>query len=311
MNADPVNPRYKALPAPLWPTRLGRLTRYRLSLAVAASTGAGALLAPTPPQLPLLLLAFAGTGLLAAAGSALNQVQERDLDARMLRTCQRPLPAGQITPGGALALAAAIALCGLALLATTGPLPLLLGLAALCCYNGLYTPLKRRTPLALLAGAGCGALPPLIGWSAAGGALTDFRILLLIALLYLWQLPHFWRLAEKHAADYRRAGLPLLQDRLDPQLARLARQSWSLAAASVALLLPLFGLLQAPWARVALIFIALLLALSAWLRRPAGSAGPAWADLAILLLFLLLIGDRFATAPALLQNSLLCLAGAG
>ncbi len=311
MNADPVAPPRNSLPAPPWPTRLGRLVRYRLSLAVAASAGAGALLAPAPPQLPLLLVAFAGTGLLAAAGSALNQVQERDLDARMLRTCQRPLPAGQIPPVVARVLAVAIALSGLALLATSGLVPALLGLSSLCCYNGLYTPLKRRTPLALLAGAGCGALPPLIGWSAAGGAITDFRILLLITLLYLWQLPHFWRLAEKHAADYRRAGLPLLQDRLDPQLARLARQSWSLAAASVALLLPLFGLLQAPWARLALVFLALLLALSAWLRRPAGSAGPAWADLAILLLFLLLIGDRIAASSALLQNSILCLACAG
>jgi len=311
MNADAGAPRRTPLPAPPWPTRLGRLVRFRLSLAVAASAGAGLLLAPTPPQLPLLLVAFAGTTLLAAAGSALNQVQERDLDARMLRTCHRPLPAGQMTPGGALALAVFLTLSGLALLAASGLLPSLLGLAALCCYNGLYTPLKRRTPLALLAGAGCGALPPLIGWSAAGGALADFRILLLITLLYLWQLPHFWRLADKHAADYRRAGLPLLQDRLDPQLARLARQSWSLAAASVALLLPLFGLLQAPWARLALVFLALLLALSAWLRRPAGIAGPAWADLAILLLFLLLIGDRLTASPALLQNALLCLAGAG
>lgn len=311
MTADPATPTSNPRPTAAWPARLARLVRLRLSLAVAAAAGAGALLAGAPPQLPMILVAAAGTGLLAMAGSAFNQVQERDLDGQMLRTCHRPLPAGQIKPGTALVLALAIALSGLTLLATTGSTPPIIGLAALGCYNGLYTPLKRRTPLALLAGAGCGALPPLIGWSAAGGTITDFRILLLIALLYLWQLPHFWRLADKHAADYRRAGLPLLQDRLDPHLVRLARQSWSLAAASVALLLPLFGLLQAPWARLTLVFPALLLGLSAWLRRPAGDAGPAWADLAILLLFLLLIGDRLAASPALLQNSILCLACAG
>lgn len=292
-------------PRPSWPRLLGRLTRWRLSLAVAAAAAFGTLLHGGRPTW-LLLPVTAGVALLAAAASAGNQFQERDLDARMLRTRNRPLPRGELTPTGALAVALALAAGGIALLGAVGLLPALLGLAALGCYNGLYTPLKRCTPLALLPGALCGALPPLIGWSAAGGHPSDFRIVLVAALFYLWQLPHFWRLAEKYATDYRRAGLPLVQELLPGRLGRLARQSWVLATACAALLLPLYGLLQTPLSRTVLPAAILLLALSSPLRRTAAQAGPAWADLGMVLLVLLLLGDRLlAAGPALPAGRLL------
>ncbi len=281
---------------------LARLTRWRLSLAVAGAAGFGMLLHDGRPDW-LLLPTVVGVALLAAAGSAGNQLQERDLDACMLRTCGRPLPRGDLGTVSAAAIALVLAAGGIALLLSVAAIPALLGLAALFCYNGLYTPLKRRTPLALLPGALCGALPPLIGWSAAGGALGDFHIVLVATLFYLWQLPHFWRLAEKHAADYRRAGLPLLQDQFPPHFFRLARQSWTLATACAALLLPLYGLLQTSWTRGMLPAAVLLLALSSRLRRSTDAAGPAWADLGMVLLVLLLLGDRLLTTGDLLPGA--------
>ncbi len=285
---------------PLW-RLLARLTRWRLSLAVAATAAAGVLLRDSRPDLPTLALVTAGVALLAGAGSAGNQVQERDLDGSMDRTCGRPLPMNQLTPAAAIRMALVLGGAGFALLLAAGNSPALLGLAALVCYNGLYTPLKRRSPLALLPGALCGALPPLIGWTAAGGAVADFRILLVATLIYLWQLPHFWRLADRNAADYRRAGLPVLRDLLPPRLARLARLSWSLALVAATLLLPLYGLLQATWSRLILGAAVMLLLLSArdsgkgdleaLPRRPS----PAWADLGLVLLLLLLLGERLLT----------------
>jgi len=283
---------------------LARLTRLRLSLAVTAAALAGLLLEHPRPGWTAGLALSLGVWTLAAGASALNQLQERDIDALMRRTRGRPLPAGQLRPRTALMIAAGLSAGGLALLGLGGPEPALFGLAALLCYNGLYTPLKRRTPLALLPGALCGAIPVLIGWSFGGGSPGDFRILLVAALLYLWQLPHFWRLADKNAADYRHAGLPLLRDRMAEPQAGLVRAAWTLALAVVALLLPLFGLLTTTFGCGVLLGVVLILVGSALgplrPRRPAAAlsrAVPAWPDVCLLLLMLLLLGERLLVAP--------------
>lgn len=287
------------------PALLARLTRLRLSLAVATSAVAGLLLGERTGGLAALIV-FGGVWALAAAASALNQVQEADIDARMRRTRHRPLPAGQLRPAVALAIAAILGAAGLTLLAGRDSTAATLGLASLICYNGLYTPLKRHTALALFPGALCGALPPLIGWCAGGGSPTDFRIVLPAVLLFLWQLPHFWRLAERNAADYRRAGLPLLQDSVGEKAALMVRAAWPLAMAAVALLLPLFGLLQTLAARLLLLAVTLVLAGSALAQfrgRPQSQAtGPrlACADVCLLLLLLILLGERLGASPAAL-----------
>ena len=100
-----------------------------------------------------------------------------------------------------------------------GGWPLLaLGVAVLVIYNGLYTPLKQMTPMALLVGALSGSLPPLTGWMGAGGSMLDPTILAVIAIFYLWQVPHFWLLHEKHREDYLRAGFATLDTRLPHRL---------------------------------------------------------------------------------------------
>ena len=140
---------------------LFRLFRPRLALVNGVAAAGGYLLFPAVVDAASLTAVVAGVALLAAGGSALNQVQESDLDLLMVRTCRRPLPRGDLTPVTATVLGSACLLTGfLALVFSGGLLPALLGVAALAWYLGIYTPLKRRTPFALPLGAVCGALPP-------------------------------------------------------------------------------------------------------------------------------------------------------
>ena len=222
-----------------------RLTRPRLALLNGIAGLAGYLLHPRVMMPAEMAGVVGGVTLLAAAGSACNQVQERDLDLLMARTRTRPLPSGDLAPATAFVIGGVCALAGLLLLiATGGWLPALLAMAALAWYLGIYTPLKRRTSLALALGAVCGALPPVIGWCVAGGQLTDFRVIILAGLFFLWQVPHFWLFQRRHAADYRAAGLPLFEGRLPAQGTRAVCRLWLAALAAGALLLPAFGLMD-------------------------------------------------------------------
>ncbi|WP_316897645.1 protoheme IX farnesyltransferase [Pseudodesulfovibrio indicus] len=197
---------------------LARLARPKVSLAVAAGTLFGALYHGGGGA-QAVLLAPAGAFCLCAGCSALNQVQERGLDARMERTRNRPLAAGRMGVGRGLLWAMIFGLAGLGLFFLVGGAPLfLVGLAIVAVYNGVYTPLKRVSPVALLAGGVAGAAPPLTGWLAAGGGWADPRIVWVAAIFYLWQVPHFWLLAEKHREDYRRAGFAVLHAALPPRL---------------------------------------------------------------------------------------------
>jgi protoheme IX farnesyltransferase len=161
-------------------------------------------------DLLLLLHTLLGTALVAGGTNALNQLWERDVDARMRRTRGRPLPTGRVTPRRAAAFAVGISVTGVAYLATTVN-PLTAGLAALTLvsYVLLYTPLKRRTSLNTLIGAVPGALPIVGGWTAAGGRL-DVAAAALFWILFLWQLPHFLALAWIYREDYRAGGLRML-----------------------------------------------------------------------------------------------------
>ncbi|MGE4424229.1 MAG: protoheme IX farnesyltransferase [Pseudodesulfovibrio sp.] len=194
------------------------LIRPKVSLAVAAGSLFGAfyhvhLFGGPSHAFP----AAAGAFLLCGGCSALNQVQERGRDARMERTRNRPLASGRMTPALGLLWAALFGLAGLALFFLAGGWPTLLaGLGVIAVYNGAYTPLKRVSPMALLAGGVAGAAPPLTGWLAAGGGWLDPHILGVAVIFYLWQVPHFWLLAEKHREDYGRAGFAVLHVGLSP-----------------------------------------------------------------------------------------------
>ena len=191
----------------------------------------------------LLLCALAGTALVAGGTSALNQYVERDLDAKMLRTKHRPLPAGRIAPNHALAFGVFISIAGLLLLAwRVNLVTALLAAFTLASYVFLYTPLKQKSHLSTLVGAIPGALPPMGGWTAARGEI-GIEAWVLFAILFLWQLPHFLAIAWMYREDYARGGFPMLPV-IDPEGRSTGRQIVSncLALLPVSLLPSLLGI---------------------------------------------------------------------
>ncbi|HBA87008.1 MAG TPA: protoheme IX farnesyltransferase [Geobacter sp.] len=226
---------------------MGLLKLFRLPLAVMNGVAAvgGYLLFPAPADLKSAAAVLLGVSLLAAAASALNQVLERDLDALMSRTGNRPLPRGDLAPATAVAIGVALLLVGASVLAFSGGVaPVVLGSGTVAWYLGVYTPLKRRTPFALLLGALCGSAAPFIGWSVAGGALYDFRVVLLAGVIYLWQVPHFWLLRRRFTDDYRLAGFPVFEPPGEGcGLAPVCRL-WIGAMLAGTLMLPAFGIVD-------------------------------------------------------------------
>ena len=233
-----------------------RLIRWRLALLNGVSAMSGYLLFPSAIEVSPLLAALGGTALLASAGSAFNQVLERDIDSQMERTKDRPLPTGAMTVQAALLIGTLALLFGLLWLGMLGGAPALIpGAAALIWYLAVYTPLKRRTSLALLLGAICGALAPMIGWALAGGALTDHRILLLAGLMFLWQVPHFWLLQRRHQSDYQAVGMPLLSEGVFEKSGTSFFALWLVALSVGAMLLPLFGIVPQQRGLFCLLFL--------------------------------------------------------
>jgi protoheme IX farnesyltransferase len=201
------------------------LTKPRITLLVVFTTLVGFVVASPGAVLALpLLVALAGTTLVAAGASAVNMLLERDTDALMHRTRARPIPAGRVRAPNALLFGVVLTALGLALLSwRSGALPSAVAFATWASYLFAYTPLKRRTSLSTLVGAVPGALPPVIGWAAARQSL-DAGAFVLFAILFLWQIPHFLAIAWIYRDDYARAGLPMLPV-LDPSGRLTGRQA--------------------------------------------------------------------------------------
>lgn len=177
-------------------------------------------------DLILLLNTMLGTALLASGAAALNQWVERDYDAMMHRTEDRPLPSGRMQPGTVLILGGAAGLIGMIYLAlTVNLLTSLLGGITLASYVFVYTPLKRVTTLNTIIGAIPGALPPLMGWTAARGEINAGGWSL-FAILFFWQLPHFLAIAWIYREEYQKAGFMMLPV-IDPAGQRTGRQAVS------------------------------------------------------------------------------------
>jgi len=222
------------------------LCRPTVSLFTAASSATGFFLAP-PHRITGLFGAAFAVFLLSCGASALNQYQERDLDAGMERTRSRPLPSGSVAPPQALAFSLALVLMGLALLVYAGGAKAaFLGLFALVWYNGLYTYLKKTTAFAAVPGAVVGMVPPAIGWVSAGGDLIDPHIAAVCFIFFMWQIPHFWLLLLDYGKEYEQAGLPSLTRVMSrPQIGRVTF-AWIVAAAIAGLSLPLYGSIRSP-----------------------------------------------------------------
>jgi protoheme IX farnesyltransferase len=199
--------------------------------------------------------ALLGSSLAVASANAFNMVWEREGDRLMARTRTRPLAAGRLGVVSSSVFAGVLGLASMLVLGFgTNWLTAALAAFALISYVLIYTPLKRRTPLATVVGAVPGALPPLIGWAAAGGVLTTPAPWSLFFLMFLWQLPHFLAIAWIYREDYLRAGLPMLPV-VDSGGAMTGRQAvlWAAALVPVSTVPVLIGLTGATYGLAALV----------------------------------------------------------
>jgi heme o synthase len=207
------------------------LAKPRLNLLVVASALAGYVMAGGEILDAIrVVCTVAGTALVAGGASAFNQVIERVPDSLMRRTRMRPVPDGRLQPFESVAFGLVLSVIGLAVLATeVNLLSAAVALTTLLTYALIYTPLKRRTSFATVIGAIPGALPPVIGWAAARGSLSQ-GAWVLFAIVFLWQLPHFLAIAWLYREDYARAGFPMLPV-IEPDGRSTARQALFYCAA--------------------------------------------------------------------------------
>ena len=247
--AEKVQP----LPLAVRLSDLSALTKPGITLMVTLTAGLGFLLAGgTPFSAMLLIHTLLGTALVSAGASVLNQFLERDVDALMERTAQRPLPTGRMDAESALLFGSLLALSGLVELAVAvNVLTALLGAVALVGYVFVYTPLKRITSLATVVGAVPGAIPPMMGWTAVTSEI-DLAAWVLFAILFFWQMPHFLAIAWMYKDDYANAGIPLLPV-LEPDGRRTGQQALMYTAGlwPVSLLPAVIGLAGVPYMIVA------------------------------------------------------------
>lgn len=249
------------------------LGKVRISSLATVSMIAGYILAHGGVSWRLLGM-IAGVFLIACGSSVINHIQDRKIDGRMARTNGRPLPSGRVGIRDASVLAVLCIAAGSAvILAVSTPAAVLLGWLAIAWYNGVYTPLKRYTAFAAVPGGVVGAIPPVIGWAAGGGAPDDPRILAVAVFFFLWQVPHFWLLLLFSCGrDYERAGLPSLTRIFSfEQIARITFV-WILATAVACLAIPLFGVMHTAWVSLGLVAAGLWIVLRSRniLFHPAG-----------------------------------------
>lgn len=267
------------------------LTKPKIATMALVTVAVGYFLGAAPsPNLAILIHTLIGAGLVAAGGSALNCWLERGADGRMNRTRSRPLPGGRMTAAEAFSFGLTLTAVGILYLAAAVPHPeaAIAAAATAFLYVAVYTPLKRVTAWNTVVGAVPGALPPVIGWCAARGSLSADAIAL-FAILFVWQLPHFFSIAFLHRHDYARGGMRML---------------------------PCVERPDGYWTGVATVATAVLLLLVGFAPFAFGSAG--WlflAGAAILGLWFLARCVRFAiarnerTARTVLRGSLVHLAG--
>ncbi|QDT48087.1 Protoheme IX farnesyltransferase 1 [Symmachiella dynata] len=242
-----------------WTDRIAdyvEISKPRISFFVLISVAAGFLLGGTGEfQVWTLANALLGIALVATGSSALNQYYERDTDARMERTNSRPIPSGRLSAGEVLTMGLVSGIVGCVYLALfVNLLTAALAAATYLAYTLIYTPLKRISTVNTAVGAVPGALPPVLGWTAAGGSL-DFNAFMMFSILYLWQFPHFMAIAWLYRDDYRRAGLkmiPAVEDR--KQVTGFVAVGYALALLPVSLLPGQMGLAGDIYFVVALVF---------------------------------------------------------
>jgi heme o synthase len=231
-------------PRPFSAESIASLARVNLSLFVSF-TALSVFIYYRHAFVPQAIFLFSGVFLLTCAASAINQLQEENTDSIMERTKNRPLPAMRIDPRHAAIVGGITGCAGiLVLYFGTNLLSALIGGITLFIYNVIYTPLKTKTPYALIVGAIAGALPVIIGSAAAAGRI-DARAIFIAIFVFLWQVPHFLLLLVRYEEDYKRAGFSTLLSRMSRERVGNITNIWLLAACGVTALFPIIGIARA------------------------------------------------------------------
>jgi len=286
------------------PTAHSRTTDYvalakpRLNLLVVVSAVAGYVMASGDTRdVWRLLWMITGTGLVAGGASAFNQIIEREPDGLMRRTRLRPMPDGRLAPREAWVFGSILTIAGLATLALgANLLSALVAFVTMASYAIVYTPLKRRSSFSTVIGAIPGALPPVIGWTAALDELSQ-GAWVLFGIVFLWQLPHFLAIAWIYREDYARAGFPMLPV-IEPDGRSTARQAviYALALLPVSLAPTLVGMAGAVYFAgalvLSLVFIALALKFGATRSIPDARRLFFGSIIYLPLIWMLMIADR-------------------
>ena len=242
-----------------WISIILELNKVRITVAVTLTTMAGYILAKGTIDSGIILPVL-GIFILACGSAAINHIQDNDKDAIMERTSKRPIPSGDLSLKMAWLIAISqISLGSFLIYYGSGFLAMQLGILALIWYNGIYTPLKRKTAFAVIPGSVIGAIPPLVGWVAAGGSLLDPKAVVLGLFFFMWQVPHFWLLMLKYGEEYNKAGFPSITSKISKQQVKNSTFLWTVATAVSALMVAMSGLISL------MIFKILILAASIWL----------------------------------------------
>jgi len=242
-------------------------------MMMALLTAAGAMtLAPATLSLARALLLLAGTGLIVGSANTLNMWLERDVDCLMSRTKNRPLPGQRLAPSTALLAGALQGALALPVLAAAGIVPACLGMVALLLYVGVYTPMKQRTHWATWIGSVPGAMPALMGWTAATGRI-DLGGLAVFAVMFFWQIPHTHAIAIYRQREYDAAGMKTLPSTHGLEATRRAIAVFLLVQVGVSLLPAALGVAGTPYLVTAIALGALVLG--------QGLTGPASDDVKI------------------------------
>lgn len=229
------------------------LNKVKITFAVTLTTMAGYALAKNSIDTGLIL-PMLGIFILACGSAALNHYQDRDKDGLMERTKQRPIPSGRISANMAFLIAIVeIALGTYLIYLGSNFLAAQLGLLALIWYNGIYTPLKRKTAFAVVPGSIIGAIPPMVGWVAGGGLLSDPKLLILAFFFFIWQVPHFWLLMLKYGKEYETAGYPSITSVISKDQIKKATFMWTAATAVTALMIPASGLVSTLFFKISIL----------------------------------------------------------
>ena len=221
-----------------------QLSKLTIMLPVSLTGFTGYFILNPHFSINLVFVSF-GILLMAISASSINQIQEVDLDSKMKRTLGRPVPAGRIKVKHAIIFSLINLFAGSYFIYSGGNLSAaIIGLFTLFWYNVIYTCSKRITAFAVVPGALTGALPPLIGWVAAGGGIWDKPIIFLEFLFFTGQIPHFWLLILKYGEEYNKAGIPTLTDIFNPGQINRLTFTWVLVSVTAALFLCYFEIIK-------------------------------------------------------------------